>query len=388
MKNSFLKGALFLTFGLFAVSCSNDSDGPNEKSLVVKNYADIVYQNYKDAYEDAVTLETSINSFTANPTDANFTIAKNKWLQARESYGTTEAFRFANGPIDDEIDGPEGLLNAWPLDENYIDYVEGASTAGIINATAIYPTIDKNLLEDLNENNGEKNISVGYHAIEFLLWGQDLTAPSANLPGQRPYTDYVVGAGGTATNQARRAMYLTVCADLLTDHLDYLVNQWKVGGMYRTTFLNLPVNTAIKNMYLGITTLVTAELPIERMDVALGNADQEDEHSCFSDNTHRDIYLNLQGVINVYKGKYGMIQGASLENLVKNANLETYNDTSVSIAESLSKVNAILTPFDLAISGGLGSVEGDKVRAAVLQLQDFGSNLLAGATKIGVIVND
>ena len=221
-----------------------------------------------------------------------------------------------------------------------------------------------------------------------MLWGQDLTAPSANLPGQRPYTDYVVGAGGTATNQARRAMYLTVCADLLTDHLDYLANQWKEGGMYRTTFLNLPVNTAIKNMYLGITTLVTAELPIERMDVALGNADQEDEHSCFSDNTHRDIYLNLQGVINVYKGKYGMIQGASLENLVKNANLETYNDTSVSIAESLSKVNAILTPFDLAISGGLGSVEGDKVRAAVLQLQDFGSNLLAGATKIGVIVND
>ena len=387
MKKSFLKGALFLTFGVFFVSCSNDSDGPNEKSLVVKNYADIVYQNYKDAYEDAVTLETAINSFTANPTDANFTIAKNKWLQARESYGTTEAFRFANGPIDDEIDGPEGLLNAWPLDENYIDYVEGASTAGIINATAIYPTIDKNLLEDLNENNGEKNISVGYHAIEFLLWGQDLTAPSANLPGQRPYTDYVVGAGGTATNQARRAMYLTVCADLLTDHLDYLANQWKEGGMYRTTFLNLPVNTAIKNMYLGITTLVTAELPIERMDVALGNADQEDEHSCFSDNTHRDIYLNLQGVINVYKGKYGMIQGASLENLVKNANLETYNDTSVSIAERLSKVNAILTPFDLAISGGLGSVEGDKVRAAVLQLQDFGSNLLAGATKIGVIVN-
>lgn len=388
MKNSFLKGTLFLTLGLFVVSCSSDSDGPNEKSLVVKNYADIVYQNYKDAYEDAVTLETAINSFTANPTDANFTIAKNKWLQARESYGTTEAFRFANGPIDDEIDGPEALLNAWPLDENYIDYVEGASTAGIINATAIYPTIDKNLLEDLNENNGEKNISVGYHAIEFLLWGQDLTAPSANLPGQRPYTDYVVGAGGTATNQARRAMYLNVCADLLTDHLDYLVNQWKEGGMYRTTFLNLPVNTAIKNMYLGITTLVTAELPVERMDVALGNADQEDEHSCFSDNTHRDIYLNLQGVINVYKGKYGMIQGASLENLVKNANLETYNDTSLSIAESLSKVNAILTPFDLAISGGLGSVEGDKVRAAVLQLQDFGSNLLAGATKIGVIVND
>ena len=317
--------------------------------------------------------------------DANFTIAKNKWKEARESYGTTEAFRFANGPIDDE-DGPEALMNAWPLDENFVDYVEGASSAGIINSTDTYPTISKDLLVDLNENGGEKNISVGYHAIEFLLWGQDLTDPADNLPGQRPYTDYVVG--GTADNQVRRATYLNVCADLLTENLQYMVNQWKVGGDYRTVFLALPQDEALKNMYLGITTLVMAELPIERMDVALGNADQEDEHSCFSDNTHRDIYLNLQGVINIYQGKYGTIDGPSLAELVQAADVAVYNTTQAEQAQALSKVAQILTPFDLAISGGLNSAEGQKVRAAVLQLEEYGSNLLAGASKIGIQVNN
>tara|TARA_B110000503_G_C7146588_1_gene413291 strand:+ start:580 stop:1749 length:1170 start_codon:yes stop_codon:yes gene_type:complete len=389
MKKSFLRLSFCVASLAVFVACNSDDDSissdlNSKKAEVVENYANIVYANYGQAYSDAVALETAITTFTSNPTDNNFTVAKNKWKVARESYGTTEAFRFSNGPIDD-ANGPEALLNAWPLDENFIDYVDGGSSAGVINATVIYPTIDKALLESLNENGGEKNISVGYHAIEFLLWGQDLTTPSLNLPGQRSYTDYVVG--GTAANQDRRAAYLNVCADLLTDNLEYLVNQWKVDGTYRSVFLGLDSNVAIRNIYLGITTLVSSELPIERMDVALGNADQEDEHSCFSDNTHRDIFLNLQGVINVYQGNYGSVNGLSLEDLVKEANETTYNSTNTSLNSSLTKVNAILTPFDLAISGGLTSTEGAKVRVAVLQLQDFGSNLLAGASNIGITVN-
>lgn len=392
MKNLYSKVAFALFAGLTFFACSSNDNDNKESSVVTKkqvitNYADIVYANYKKAYDDAVLLETAIKTFTTTPTDANFTAAKTAWKTSRESYGTTEAFRFANGPIDGDDNGPEGLLNSWPLDENFIDYVDGAANAGIINDLTDYPVINKTVLEGLNEDGGEKNISVGYHAIEFLLWGQDLTAPSAKLPGQRKYTDYVAGASGTATNQARRASYLNACADLLTDNLDYLVQQWKSGGVYRTKFLALSENDAIKNIYLGITTLVTAELPIERMQVALENADQEDEHSCFSDNTHRDIALNLQGVINVYQGKYGSIDGPSLEDLVKQADVTAYNETLTSLNSSTTKVAAILIPFDLAISGGPDSVEGAKVKTAVQQLKNFGANLLAGAVKINVIVN-
>ena len=261
MKNILSKSILILSSIVIVYSCNNEDYNSNNsgvtKKQVIENYANIAFENYKKAYNDAVILENAINTFTSTPTNLNFTYVKNKWKLARESYGTTEAFRFANGPIDD-ANGPEGLLNAWPLDENFVDYVDGASSAGIINATTTYPIINKTLLETLNENGGEKNISVGYHSIEFLIWGQDLTTPSANLPGQRPYTDFVVG--GTASNQARRAIYLNVCADLLTDNLAYLVDQWKVGGTYRNTFFGLSENVALKNIYLGITTLISVSV--------------------------------------------------------------------------------------------------------------------------------
>ncbi len=393
MSKIFFRLASLFIAGIAISSCSDDNNtSENEqmvtKKQVIENYADMAYANYKQAYDDAVLLEKAIATFTASPTAANFSATQAAWKISRESYGTTEAFRFANGPIDGDDNGPEALLNAWPLDENYIDYVDnnGVPTeGGIINDFTGFPTIDKELLLDLNENGGEKNISVGYHAIEFLLWGQDLTAPSEKKAGLRPFTDYVVG--GTAKNQKRRAEYLNVCADLLTDNLDYLVNQWKIGGAYRSEFLALPENTALKNMYLGITTLVSAELPVERMQVALENADQEDEHSCFSDNTHRDIALNLQGAINVYQGKYGAIDGASLADLVQELDATAYTETEASLKDAQAKVAAMLTPFDLAISAGPNSTEGKKVAAAASQIKVFGKNLLAGAAKIGITVN-
>lgn len=385
MKRTIFSLTALALAGLTITACSDDDNGKSQKQLVVENYADIVYQNYKDALTDAETLEAAINTFTANPNQDTFDDAKGAWKEARESYGTTEAFRFANGPIDDE-NGPEGLLNAWPLDENYIDYVDNNGTplyGGIINSTAIYPTLSKDLLESLNEGGGEKNISVGYHAIEFLLWGQDLTAPSAFLAGQRSYTDYTTGQ-----NADRRKQYLNICADLLTDHLTYLVDLWAPGGDYRSTFLSLNTDTALTNIYLGIATLATAELPVERMSVALNNADQEDEHSCFSDNTHRDIALNLQGIINVYHGTYGSISGPSLADLVEDVNEEYYASTEAAITDAQAKVAAMYTPFDYAISGGASSAEGAKVKAAYDAIKDnFGANLLAGSVALGLTVN-
>ncbi|SHJ02436.1 putative iron-regulated protein [Mesonia phycicola] len=391
MKKNLLTIALAAS-AIIYVGCSSDDDNSNSqetvtKSDVIENYANIVYQNYQDALSDAVELQTAIETFTANPTQENFDEAKEEWLESRESYGVSEAYRFANGPIDDE-NGPEGLLNAWPLDENFIDYVDNNGeviNGGIINSTEDYPSITKDLLESLNENGGEKNISVGYHAIEFLLWGQDLTDPSDFLTGQRPYTDFV--DGGTALNQDRRRAYLNICAELIIDNLTYLSDLWAPGGTYRTEFLALEEDEALQNMYLGITTLVSAELPIERMSVALSNADQEDEHSCFSDNTHRDIILNLEGVINVYNGTYGDISGASLADLVEEANSEFFESTADAIDEAESKVDAIYIPFDYAISGGESSTEGQKVSDAVNALLDLGANLLAGASAIGVTVN-
>ena len=117
-------------------------------------------------------------------------------------------------------------------------------------------------------------MSVGYHAIEFLLWGQDL---SETGPGNRPVTDYT-----TAPNADRRAQYLATVSDLLLVHLGEMVAEWAPGqsGNYRATFLAQDADQALADVFTGIGTLAKSELAVERMFVAVNNQDQEDEHSC------------------------------------------------------------------------------------------------------------
>ncbi|WP_299325924.1 imelysin family protein [uncultured Maribacter sp.] len=373
-----------LTFGfigLLFVGCSSDDDAPAEvivdetidRSTVLTNYADLVLANYQAAMIDAEALKVAIDAFVATPTEDNFNAAKEAWLTSRESYGPSEAFRFANGPIDTgDTEEIEGYLNSWPLDEAYIDYVEGDLNAGIINDTDNFPSLTKELLTGENGNGGEENVAIGYHAIEFLLWGQDLTAPSENLAGQRVYTDFV--DDGTAENQDRRRAYLAIVADLLTDHLQVVVDEWT--GAYKTTFLALDEDEALDNIISSIAELSRSELAIERIAVALQNQDQEDEHSCFSDNTHRDIRLNLDGVVNVYTGSYGNVNGNSLQDLITEADADLAAELNALLATAETEVDATLDPFDLAIVDGESSVEGAKVQTAAQALVAFGDKLL------------
>lgn len=312
-------------------------------------YANIVFASYEDSYNEAVALRDMINDFVANPTEDAFNACKEQWLAARVPYGQTEVYRFYGGPIDDE-DGPEGLINAWPMDENFIDYVEGDATTGLINDAVTYPEITKQVLVDLNEAISEESIFTGYHAIEFLLWGQDLFADS---PGLRPYTDYVVG--GTADNQERRGLYLTVVADLLVDHLGEVMAEWEPNASnYRSSFLAESKETIVNNIFTALGELSKGELSGERMFVAVDSGDQENEHSCFADNTHVDIIENYRGLVNVYTGSYlrttgATVSGESYSAIGTEINPEKAAAVTSAIAVADAAIKAIPVPFDQAI---------------------------------------
>lgn len=363
-------------------AAAGDSEVDALKAGVVANYADIVYASYEDAYSTAVTLQQALAAFVADPTPETHQAAKNAWLAAREPYGQTEAFRFFGGPIDDE-DGPEGLLNAWPLDESYVDYVEGAPDAGIINNIADFPEITAAQLEALNEAGAEENISTGYHAIEFLLWGQDL---SADGNGGRAYTDYT-----TAANAERRGQYLLAAAELLVGHLGDLVAAWAPDDAdnFRASFLAQDSNTALQQILTGIGVLSKSELAGERMFVAYDNQNQEDEHSCFSDNTHRDIILNAQGIYNVWSGAYtrvdgSVVSGASLSELVALVDSDLSANVQALAEAALAGTKRIHVPFDQAIVV-------EEFRPTVLEsvyaLQDQGDALAQVAGALGLQIN-
>src|SRR5262245_20994344 len=164
---------------------------PALKQSVVSDYAALVLASYEDALAGTRALETSIEAFLDAPGVATLNRARRAWIEARVPYTQTEAYRFYDGPIE----SVEGLVNAWPIDENLIDYVDGDAEAGIINHPERYPAITSELIVSLNEKGGEKNITAGFHAIEFLLWGQDLNDDG---PGQRSSRDYADGGAAHA----------------------------------------------------------------------------------------------------------------------------------------------------------------------------------------------
>jgi putative iron-regulated protein len=374
MKKVILKGALLASIFGVILSCSDDDSNTTPAPTpapvvqttveeVVANYAVTVSANYTDTYDKAVILQTKINAFVASPSATGLSEAKQAWLDARVPYGQTEVYRETNSPVDVDPDvspwglGTEGQMNAWPCDEGYIDYIIPTSSAyagqtdgGYIAGSA---EISADLLSEANEAGSDKNISTGWHAIEFLLWGQDETLPNEDLAGQRPLTDYT-----TDSNATRRKQYLTVVTDLLLVDLLNLKNTWAEGGAYRTVFEALDTNTALKQLITGANFIAGEELSTERMVApaesieGIDGSGQEMEHSCFSDNTHNDIYDNTQGVFNVIYGRYGNLTGPSFYDLVLQENPTQAASLMAAATDAETKILAIKNntkPFDLLI---------------------------------------
>lgn len=312
----------------------------------LNTYATIAKLNYKDALKDAKTLQAAIHAFAADPSAKTLQAAKDAWLASRESYGTTEIFRLSNGPIDAEAGWVEKAygnlepqINSWPLDENMIDYTMDAdyrrTSGNIIDSSGAFTPggedpepvdvsrITVKVLADLNENGGEANVSSGYHPIEFLLWGQDQDyhnilddkiTHGAMIAGQRPLSDFTSDALAK-----RRLDYLVAASDKLVADLALVTSAWAENvdgdkGLYRAALLgrlggadadkNIAHAEALKQIFAGIGMFSKSELANERIAVAVLTPSEEDEHSCFSDNTHRDLDRNYQGIKNVLLGQY------------------------------------------------------------------------------------
>ena len=379
--------SLSVVTAIVLTGCTSTQSGSEKKEVVKTNsvleaYSNIALANYSDSLKDAQALKVAIDTFAKNPTAENLKNAKIAWLVSRESYGQTEIFRLANGPVDAEkgwvsetYGAKEGQINAWPLDENMIDYTidaEGKKTSGnIIDTIGKFnpggeeskevdiTKITVDAITDLNENGGDANVASGYHAIEFLLWGQDQDYSNflkdgitngALVSGIRPLKDFT-----TDKNAARRLAYLQVASEKLVEDLTVIKSAWEkeisgTKGLYQAALKgelkgenaskNIESSEALKQIIAGMGVFVKSELANERIAVAVLTPSEEDEHSCFSDNTHRDIANNYQGFKNILTATYkGKKYGTSL--------LDAANDESKTrILELMKSIEAKISNID------------------------------------------
>ncbi|MBL3608063.1 imelysin family protein [Rhodovulum sulfidophilum] len=312
-----------LAMGLAGTAALADAPAPD---AVLSTYADIAAATYGDALTGAERLQKAVDALVAEPSPQALDAARRAWLAARVPYQQSEAFRFGNPIVDDW----EGKVNAWPLDEGLIDYVDagyGGATdenplaainviaspsfeiAGeTVDASEITPEL---LAETLHEADGiEANVATGYHAIEFLLWGQDLNGTDAGA-GQRSWTDYAEGEACTNDNCDRRGAYLKAATDLLVSDLGWMVAQWQEGGEAREAVM-ADSAAGLSAILTGMGSLSYGEQAGERMRLGLMLNDPEEEHDCFSDNTHNSHYYDGLGIRNVYLGSYTRIDGTEV----------------------------------------------------------------------------
>lgn len=376
---------------------------------VVAHYADMVFAVYSDAESTAKTLQTAIDTFLANPNDETLKAARTAWIAARVPYLQSEVFRFGNTIIDDW----EGQVNAWPLDEGLIDYVDKSyehalgnpgANANIIANNEIQVGEDKVDVKDitpeklasLNELGGsEANVATGYHAIEFLLWGQDLngTGPGA---GNRPASDYMTGDGATGGHNERRRTYLRAVTQLLVSDLQEMVDNWKpnVEDNYRATLESEPGTDGLRKMLFGMGSLSLGELAGERMKVSLEANSPEDEQDCFSDNTHYSHFYDAKGIRNVYLGEYTRVDGtkltgASLSSLVAKADPAADAALKADLAATEAKIQLMV---DHANNGEhydqLIAADNEKgnqiVRDSIAALVKQTGSIEAAAGKLGI----
>ncbi|MCG8598221.1 MAG: peptidase [Kiloniellales bacterium] len=371
-----------------ALAAGPAAAGP-ERGALLDTYADIAQAGYEDSLATARTLGEAVDTLLGSPSEAHLAAAREAWLAARVPYQQTEVFRFGNAIVDDW----EGKVNAWPLDEGLIDYVDASYggesdenlyyTANVIanekldfggktiDAAKITKALLAETLHELDEV--EANVATGYHAIEFLLWGQDLNANGPGA-GERPASDFDP-ANCSGGNCERRAAYLKTVTDLLLDDLAEMAGHWAPDGEARKQLMAEGADGGLRAMLTGLGSLSYGELAGERIKLGLLLHDPEEEHDCFSDNTHNSHYYNAVGMRNVYLGRYErvdgkVVSGPGLSDLVAKTSSELDKEMKAALEATHAAMTAMKTraetveAYDQMI--GPDNAEGNAVIEAVI----------------------
>jgi putative iron-regulated protein len=217
------------------------------------------------------------------------------------------------------------------LDEGFIDYVDHSYQASVSNAWAHANLIGSKAidaagrrvpinyivikqLQMLESSSGiESNIATGYHALEFMLWGQD-THGFLSGAGERPWTDFSLDPSlcsngkDLASNIAacrKRGEFLQAQSLHILSKLKEMRGYWAPGeGNAGDRLQTSDVSEGLNRILFGLAAMSSEELAGERMHVAVMTNSPEEEQDCFSDDTHNSLWFNALGIENFYYGRY------------------------------------------------------------------------------------
>ena len=201
---------------------------------IALEYVQQIDTDFKQAGIEIEKFQSSIATLTDQTNIENLSLSKQAWLNAHSAYELTTLHRYYVTQLMGEQDSLALMqlqyqINHWPIVPGYIDYVDGYPDSGIVHDINV--NLDADSLREQHGSFDVSEVTLGFHAIEFLLWGYDadsVARPATDFDAVLELTPKEIETGYTLEQLSnnRRRLFLTVVADTLVNDFLALQSLW------------------------------------------------------------------------------------------------------------------------------------------------------------------
>lgn len=276
------------------------------------NYLQQIESDYSTVEVTIKTLQTEIEGFIQQTDVITMDRARDAWLIAHSAYELTSLHRhFANLVLTQQdkltLNQLQYQINHWPVLPGYIDYVDGYPDSGIVHDMNVVLELDS-----LREQHGFFDVSeasLGFHVIEYLLWGSN-----TNNDPLRPASDYLLTTQLSADqanngfeldqlSNNRRRRFLAIAAQALLEDFQLLRTLWsentllfqrRVEGAESADYVS---SRELLSVFAeSITTVLKEDLLLRSLYPMLNGDFTDSMQSPFSHSTVNTVSSQLNGL--------------------------------------------------------------------------------------------
>jgi putative iron-regulated protein len=322
----------------------------------------VAYTSLSKASLSAQVMDSKLASFMYHPNPMSQEEVKQAWRQSYDDFLYSLVFSYL--PIQDPPDWHTQKiayndlllqLDSGDIEGGYIDYIPGYPFSGIVNDLTL--AIDEDSIRSQHGFTDLTNASLGYHAIEFMFWGQEgkrsahdffpqeNTAPvPMNETDESAHNHEVKdtlddeGSFHIPQNHNRRRQYTKLLSDLLQKDLHRIQRRWEPStGYYAQLLQQSNTDNTLQAALIAGQRLISEELLQKRFQLT---------SSEFSNGSQQDLLALLTGLELWYFPKDEDQQEASLGFLMQQADAKIAEDFIQSLTTSMTCIEKMTNNHD------------------------------------------
>ncbi len=289
----------------------------------------------KNCYQRAVLaareLEANSELFLSNPRSDRLTELQSRWISAHQAFISCNLYHALAFSRQEQKDLNKRILrlDAWPIEGGYVDYLPDYPYTGIVNDVTVPISIEA--LTNQHQMTGIYDVAIGFHSLEFLLWGADGNRPVLDFEEQSSETNE---QGIELNSNNRRRAYISLLTALIIAETEALADRWNNDDSLATTTLNnTPPGAQASYLLSAVYQALSDQLLIKYFEPLDTENVQDADESAFSGTTKQGIQSQLFEI-----GKFLLGNGKNSQSIVEFISLQNPDSAKV-IANSFGTLS-------------------------------------------------